>query len=140
MAFLLTKTTDTFRLVYEGDPALKGNKDGPQEWIEESKAKPQSGKKPDVMECRPLSADEVLRILVACDEDPSLVVLAAAMGVKAIELGDGETITEPKEVRRVLSHAGNLHAVTSLAQAIMHVSREGVHDLPVRNARAKMAR
>ena len=140
MAFLLTKTSDHFRLVYEGDPALKGQEEGGPEWIEEKKAKIRSGQKPDVMVCRPLSGDEILRIMLALEEDGSLIVQAAALGVKSIELGTGEKITEPQEVREVLSHAGNLDSVTSLAQTIVHVSREGVDDLPFRSSRTKMAR
>ena len=135
MGFLLTKITDEFRLVYEGDPALKKKPGEEQEWIAEKKAKVRSGQKPDVMVCRPLSGDEVLRIMVALDDDPSLIVQAAALGVKGIEMGDGTHVTAPKDVREILSHAGNLDAVTSLAQTIVHVSREGVDRLPFRDHR-----
>jgi len=140
LSFLLTKTTDSFRLVYEGDPALKGQEEGGPEWIEESKAKIRSGQKPDVMICRPLSGDEILRIMIALEEDASLIVQAAALGVKSIEMGSGESVDDPQDVRSILSHAGNLDAITSLAQTIVHVSREGVDDLPFRSARAQMAR
>ena len=129
MAFLLTKVTDSFRLVFSEDPAIEKPEDVGEAWIDESAAPVKSGARPDVLICRPLSGEEVLRVVVAVEEDPALVVQAAALGVVSIELGDGSKVTDPSEVRGVLSNSQNLHAIPGLAQRIIEVSREGLDDL-----------
>ena len=126
-------------MVYQGDPAIKSSTKKDPTWIQEHKAKLKSGQKPDVMVCRPLSGDEVLRIVLAVADDPALIVHAAALGVKSINLGNGGTVADPEEVRRVLNHAGNLESITNLAQKIVDVSKEGVDDLPFCDSSASMA-
>ena len=139
MAFLYTRTNQRFRLVWEGDPALKSKK-GSDAWVPEEKAKLKSGKRPDVMICRPLSGDEILRIVSVVEEDPSMIIHAAALGVVAIEQGDGAKIEDPDEIRKVIGHARNLEAMSQLAQAIFQASRGGVDSLPFRDESADLAR
>jgi predicted alpha/beta hydrolase family esterase len=131
LAFLIVKKSDTFRLVYEGDPAVKAKKK-PHTWIPEEQAKLEAGEKPDVIVARPLGSDEVLRIVNALEVDPSLVISAASLGVVKIEQADGTTIEEAKEIREILNMAQNLEAITSLAQTIFEASREGLDALPFR--------
>ena len=133
MAFLVVKKTDQFRLVYEGDPAVKSGDSSPT-WILEEKAELEAGERADVLVCRPLGSDEVLRIVNAIEVDSSLIVSAAALGVVKIEQADGSTIEEGKDVRAVLNDAQNLHAVTQLAQTIFEASREGLDSLPFRGS------
>lgn len=131
MGFLVVSKKDTFRLVYEGDPAIKFEGDDPS-WIAENLAEKHSGETPDVLICRPLGCDEVLRVVNAVETDASLIVYAAALGVKAIHQSNGEVIEKPERIREVLNHAENLQAITALAQAIFAVSREGIDSLPFR--------
>lgn len=133
MAFLVVKKTDEFRLVYEGDPAVKAGDSSPT-WILEDKAELEAGERPDVLVCRPLGSDEVLRIVNAIEVDSSLIVSAAALGVVKIEQADGTVVQEAKEIREVLNLAQNLEAVTSLAQTIFEASREGLDSLPFRGS------
>ena len=135
MAFLVVKKTDSFRIVYEGDPAIRSQapEGSDPSWILEDSAECESGERPDVFVCRPLGADEVLRIINALDVDASLVVQAAAIGVVRIEQADGKVIEEAKEVREVLNLAQNMNAITSLAQTIFEASREGLDSLPFRS-------
>jgi hypothetical protein len=135
LAFLVVKKTDNFRLVFEGDPAVKSS-ESPPTWLQEEKAELESGERPDVLVCRPLGSDEVLRIVNAIEVDSSLIVSAAALGVVKIEQADGTIIEEPKEIRDVLNMAQNLEAVTSLAQTIFEASREGLDSLPFRGGGA----
>lgn len=139
LSFLVTKTTDRFSLVWEGDPAVKAKK-GQQSWISVDAATLKSGQKPDVMICRPLSGDEVLRIVTAVEHEPSLIVQAAALGVVSIEMGTGERIDDPQGVRDVLLHAANLESVTELAQSVFVASREGVDALPFRHESPQVER
>ena len=141
MAFLITTTTQPFRLVWSQDSALKASKKGVQpSWIRDGQKQNRSGKKPDVLVCRALNSSEVLRIVTAIDESPSLIVDAACLGVTAIELGEsGKVIEEPKEIREILGHAGNLEAVASLAETIVRVSKEGSEALPFRTKGAKVS-
>ena len=133
MAFLIVKKTDTFRLVYEGDPAVKPSEEA-HTCISEEKAEIIAGERPDVIVGRPLGSDEVLRIVNALEVDPSLIVSAAALGVVKIEQADGSVIEEAKEIREVLNLAQNLEAVSSLAQTIFEASREGLESLPFRGS------
>ena len=135
MAFLIVKKTDTFRLVYEGDPAVKPSEEA-HTWIPEEQAEIVAGERPDVLIARPLGSDEGLRIVNALEVDPSLIVSAAALGVVKIEQGDGTIIEEASEIREVLNLAQNLEAVSSLAQTIFEASREGLDVLPFRGARS----
>ena len=135
MAFLIVKKTDTFRLVYEGDPAVKPSEEA-HTWIPEEQAEIVAGERPDVLIARPLGSDEVLRIVNALEVDPSLIVSAAALGVVKIEQGDGTIIEEASEIREVLNLAQNLEAVSSLAQTIFEASREGLDALPFRGSRS----
>jgi hypothetical protein len=133
MAFLVVRKKDTFRLVWEGDPAIKYEGDDPK-WISETIAEKNSGEDPDVIVCRALGSDEVLRIVNAIEADASLIVAAASLGVKKILKADGEEISDPEKVREILNHAENLDAVTALAQAIFSASREGAESLPFRGS------
>ena len=137
MAFLIVKKTDTFRLVYEGDPAVKPSEEA-HTWIPEEKAEIRAGERPDVIVGRPLGSDEVLRIVNALEVDPSLIVSAAALGVVKIEQADGSVIEEAKEIREVLNLAQNLEAVSSLAQTIFEASREGLDSLPFRGSSSQV--
>lgn len=137
MAFLVVSKKDTFRLVYQGDPAIQFDGDEPG-WVAEHLAQKHSGETPDVLLCRPLGCDEVLRIVNAVEQDASLIVYAAAMGVKEIHQANGQVISEPEKIREVLNHAENLQAVTALAQAIFSASREGAEALPFRSQGAEI--
>tara|TARA_R100000278_G_scaffold46562_2_gene40475 strand:+ start:6529 stop:6945 length:417 start_codon:yes stop_codon:yes gene_type:complete len=132
MGFLVVSKKDTFRLVFQGDPAIKFEGDEPG-WVAEHLAEKHSGETPDVLLCRPLGCDEVLRVVNAVESDASLIVYAAALGVKAIHQADGQVIEKPEKIREVLNHAENLQAVTALAQAIFSASREGADALPFRS-------
>ena len=133
---MVVKKTDQFRLVYEGDPAVKSGDSSPT-WILEEKAELEAGERADVLVCRPLGSDEVLRIVNAIEVDSSLIVSAAALGVVKIEQADGTVVQEAKEIREVLNLAQNLEAVTSLAQTIFEASREGLDSLPFRGSGSK---
>ena len=133
MAFLIVKKSDSFRVVYEGDPAVISLEEAPT-WIPEDSAKLEAGERPDVMVCRPLGSDEVLRIVNALEMEPSLIVSAAALGVLEIERADGTTIKEAKEIREILNDAQNIDAMSALAQTIFEASREGLGALPFRGS------
>ena len=133
MGFLVVSKKDTFRLVFQGDPAIKFDGDQPA-WVAEHLAEKNAGETPDVLLCRCLNSDEVLRIVNAVEEDASLIFYAAALGVKAIHQSNGDVIDKPEKIREVLNHAENLQAVTALAQAIFAASREGADSLPFRGS------
>lgn len=135
--FLCTRTGDRFRLVYEGDPAVKVKKGTDPAWIPESKAKIKSGEKPDVMVCRVLNSDEIIRVVTLAAEDPAAMIWCASIGVVAIERGTGEIIDDPDKIREITNHAGNISAIGSLAQAIHGASSEGLASLPFRGDGAK---
>lgn len=136
--FLKTRIIDSFRLCYEGDPAIiskKANGEDPA-WIDESKAKLKSGKKADVVVCRPLNADEVLRLVDAVERDRSAIIYASQMSVTAIERGDGKIVSDPEEIRSILNLPGNLEAICALGIKVFDVSREGEDKLPFRTKSA----
>lgn len=130
--FLCTRTEDRFRLVYEGDPAVKSKKGQDPAWIPEEGATIRSGEKPDVMVCRPLSSDEVIRVVHLADKDPAAMIFCASLGVTEIQRGDGERIEDPEKIREITNHPGNLEAIAALAQAIHAASSEGLASLPFR--------
>ena len=130
--FLCTRTEDRFRLVYEGDPAVKSKKGRDPAWIPEADAVVRSGEKPDVMVCRPLNSDEVSRVGTLADQDPAAMIWCAGIGTVAIERGDGERIEDADKIREITNHPGNLESMAALAQAIHKASSEGLAALPFR--------
>lgn len=131
--FLKTRTKDEIRLVYQGDPAVDTGdptEDQVFEWVEKSEAKMKSGEKPDVMVCRPLNADEILRIVDAVDRDKSFIVYAAQLSVIKIEMGNGEVLKDPQKVTSVLNDGQNMEAVCALSQKVFDMSRGGEESLP----------
>ncbi len=130
--FLCTRTEDRFRLVYEGDPAVKSKKGQDPAWIPEEGATIRSGEKPDVMVCRPLNSDEVIRVVTLAEQDPAAMIFCASIGVVSIERGDGQRLEGVEEINAVVNHPGNMEAMGALAQAIHAASSEGLASLPFR--------
>ena len=142
--FLKTRTNDRFSLVYEGDPAVlkkePENKDGdPADllWIERETAEIVAGKKPDVIVCRPLNADESIRLASAVAKDQSMILFLALLVVIEINLGDGTKITEHDKKQEILNHSGNLQSLCALAAKILEVSQAGIDMLPFRGTGSK---
>ena len=130
--FLCTRTEDRFRLVYEGDPAVKSKKGRDPAWIPEADAVVRSGEKPDVMVCRPLNSDEVIRVVTIAEQDPAAMIFCASIGIVSVERGDGETVDDTEEIHKIVNHPGNMEAMGALAQAIHAASSEGLAALPFR--------
>jgi hypothetical protein len=127
--WLCTKTTDRFKLVFQGDPAVEGDGDG---WIPEDKADIRKGEAADVFVCRPLNADECFRIIQATQKNPSFMAYAAALGVTEIHTG-GRVIDSADEIEEILENAQNMGPIMALASTIFQVSREGLDVLPFRS-------
>ena len=133
MGFLITLTDERFRLVWQGDPAVKTADDGGDlEWIAEERAELVAGELPDVVVARAISASELLRVSQLMEEDPGVIVHCAVLGVVEV-ITDGKTVSDPEKVRAILTHAGNVEAIGPLCQAIIAVSREGCGALPFRS-------
>ena len=141
--FLKTRVTDRYALVYQGDPAVinKVDKKSTEKpdlvWIEKETADIAAGKKPDVIICRPLNADESIRLASAVAKDQSMILYLALLCVIEIQLGDGTKITEHDKKQEILNHSGNLEGLCALASKILEVSQAGIETLPFRDPSVK---
>ena len=132
--FLCTKTTDRFKLVFQGDPAVEGEGES---WIPLDQATILKGQSADVFVCRPLNSDECFRIIQATQKDQTFISFAAMLGVVEIET-DGRKLEKPEEIHPILENAQNMGPILSLAAVIFQVSREGLDSINFRDPRPSM--
>ena len=126
--FLCTKTTDRFKLVFQGDPAVEGEGES---WIPLDQATILKGQSADVFVCRPF------RIIQATQKDQTFISFAAMLGVVEIET-DGRKLEKPEEIHPILENAQNMGPILSLAAVIFQVSREGLDSINFRDPRPSM--
>ena len=132
--WLCTKTTDRFKLVYQGDPAVSGDGDT---WIPFDQATIEEGKTPDVFVCRPLNSDECFRIIQATRKDQTFLSFASMLGVVEIQT-DGRVVDDSTEIQAILENAQNMGPILSLSAIIFQVSREGLDSMPFRDPSPSM--
>ena len=132
--WLCTKTTDRFKLVFQGDPAISG--DG-EDWIPLDQASTEEGKDPDVFVCRPLNSDECFRIIQATRKDQTFLSFASMLGVVEIHTGK-RVVDDSTEIQAILENAQNMGPILSLSAAIFQVSREGLDSMTFRGSRSSV--